>query len=796
MKYIKLFDSLTLDDVAVVGGKNAALGEMIRFCTEHGVRIPEGFAITVDGYWHLIEYNNLKPFLEEKIAFLQTHKTDSAREKISKEIREVIAFAELPDDLAQEIDKVYKQLSSQYKTNDVDVAVRSSATAEDLPGASFAGQQETYLNISGTDALYDAVKKSMASLFTYRAIVYREEKGFDHLKVGLSVGVQKMVRSDKASAGVAFSLDTETGFKDSILINASYGLGELLVQGLIIPDEYIVQKTLLKKRFAPIIKKYLGHKDLKLIYAKKDSGQTEQVAVSDKDQKRFCLDDEEILSLSRMVITLEDYFSKRAGVWTPLDIEWAKDGNDGHIYIVQSRPETVHALRESTTQGRTFISYKTEDTEAYTVLGSGVSIGNKIAIGKARVIEDVADIDSVKKGDIIVTVMTDPDWVPAMKRASGIITKRGGRTCHAAIVSRELGIPAIIGMIDALEVIPDGSDITLDCSKGAVGTVYEGHVAFEKIEIQLKDLKKPDVSLMVNSADPDQAFAQSFLPVDGVGLARIEFIITNSIGVHPMALLYPEQVTKDERKKIDALTVRHAEKKDYFIDTLAQSIGMIAGAFYPRPVIVRLSDFKTNEYRNLIGGASFESEESNPMLGLRGASRYYNPAYQEAFSLECEALKKVRNVMGCTNVAVMIPFVRTLKEAEYVTSLLHDFGLGRGEHDLRYIMMCEVPSNVLLIEEFAQFFDGFSIGSNDLAQLTLAIDRDSEILTELFDERDEAVKKMMRLAIKGAHAVGTTIGICGQAPSDYPEIAQFLIEQKIDSISLNADSVVPFLMRQ
>lgn len=792
MKYIKFFEDISINDVKTVGGKNASLGEMITQLTSQGIRIPTGFAITADAYWYYLEANQFV----EKIKTIMNKLADvhnvAALQKAGSEVRKLIMSGTIPDDLEQEIIIAYHELSQRYHAQKVDVAVRSSATAEDLPTASFAGQQDTFLNISGEKQLLQACKKSMSSLFTDRAIVYRVEQGFDHFKVALSIGVQKMVRSDEAVSGVAFSLDTETGFKDVVMIEASYGLGESIVQGLVTPDEYIVHKPTLNDGYMPIIKKACGDKKTKIVYAKKGDEKVKTVRVLASEQKIFALTDNEIIELAQYVVVIEKHYSTLKKSWSPMDIEWAKDGEDGKIYIVQARPETIHTGNTITMQQYSLKkSLATEEP-----LVSGLSIGNKIVSGIARVVRNAQDISRVQAGDIIVTQMTDPDWVPVMKRAAGIITDRGGRTCHAAIVSRELGIPAIVGTQHGTKKIKNGDLITLDCFSGAVGAVYKGKREYTIEEISLTDIPVSPVPVMVNSADPDSAFQTSFLPVAGVGLARLEFIITNSIKIHPMALVHPERV-KDKKTmhEIDAIIAAYTNKSDFFVEKLSQGIGMIAAAFYPRPVIVRLSDFKSNEYRNLLGGQYFEQEEENPMLGFRGASRYYHEQYQEAFALECAALVRVHQTMGLKNVKIMVPFVRIVEEAEKVTKEMAAHGLIRGQDGLELVMMCEIPSNVILIEEFSTYFDGFSIGSNDLTQLVLGIDRDSTLVAPLFDERNEAVKKMMVMAIEGAHRKNKYIGICGQAPSDYPEIAEFLIKAGIDSLSLNADSVISFLMR-
>lgn len=790
MKYIKFFEDLRIEDVPAVGGKNASLGQMIAELAQKDVLVPTGFATTSQAYWYYLEHNNFVEPIKKIMSELTSIHDLKTLQKVGSGVRSLIEGGTLPDDFAQEITAAYAQLSQKYNQENCDVAVRSSATAEDLPTASFAGQQETFLNVRGNEQLLESCKKSIASLFTNRAIVYRVEQGFDHFKVALSVGVQKMVRSDLASSGVIFTLDTESGFKDSVIINSSYGLGETIVKGEVTPDEFVVHKPLLQKGFTPIIKKRCGEKKVKIIYA--DGGKTETVDVKSDEQNKFSLTDDEIIKLARDSVVIEDHYSAIKKSWSPMDIEWAKDGNDGKLYIIQARPETVHSQQKV----NVVTTYTLDAQQQQDVIAIGQSIGKQIVSGIARVVNDVSGIESVQDGEIIVTDMTDPDWVPAMKRSAGIITNRGGRTCHAAIVSRELGIPAIVGAQSVTTKIKNGQMITLDCSQGSSGFIYDGELSFSTQAMELDTVPKIPVELMVNIADPESAFATSQLPVSGVGLARLEFIINNVIKVHPMALLQPEKVT--DKKIVDdikSITAAYKDGSSFFVDQLACGIGMIAAAFYPHPVIVRLSDFKTNEYRNLIGGSFFEPHEENPMLGFRGASRYYHELYKDAFALECAALKKVREVMGLTNVKVMVPFVRTVTEGKKVIEELANNGLVKGDNNLELVMMCEIPSNVILVDEFAQLFDGFSIGSNDLTQLTLGVDRDSEILADMFDERDAAVKKMLELAIVGANNNKKYIGICGQAPSDYPELAEFLIEKGITSLSLNSDSVLSFLMR-
>lgn len=792
MKFIKQFNQLGIQDTSLVGGKTASLGQMIVNLTKKGVHIPDGFAITAKAYWHYIEYNELLDSIKKIVEEIDVNDLQKLKQRAS-DIRQLFINAHMPPDLAQEIIEAYNNLSAEYNQKNVDVAVRSSATAEDLPGASFAGQQESYLHIQGEEQLLKACKKCFASLFTDRAIIYRTTKGFDHFKIALSIAIQKMVRSDLASAGVAFSLDTETGFKDLIMIDAAYGLGEAVVQGIVNPDEFHVFKTTLKEGFQPIIQKIVGSKKKKLIYSSAQKP-LEWVEINLKDAQKFCLTDEEVIALAKNVAVIEDYYSELKGGWCPMDVEWAKDGIDGMIYIVQARPETVHAIKKATT----FVQQYSLEPDVKKELSSkivveGQSIGTKIVSGTARIIKNTKENIQFNEGDILVTYMTDPDWVPLMQKAAGIITESGGRTCHAAIVSRELGIPAVIGAAGATTKIREGQTVTLDCTQGTQGFVYEGKIPFIVEEIDTKKIVEPKVSIMVNVADPDSAFTICQLPfLSGVGLARVEFIIAHTIKAHPMAFTKTDKITDPKiQQELEALTAAYPSKEDFFIDSLAQGIATICAAFYPHQVIVRFSDFKTNEYHDLLAGSYFEPKESNPMLGLRGASRYYNPLYQPAFALECAAIKKVRDEMGLTNCITMIPFVRTVDEAWRVITLMKKNGLVQGENGLQIYMMVEIPSNVILIDDFCKLFDGFSIGSNDLTQTTLAVDRDSALLAPLFDERDKAIKKMCAMVIEGALKHKKPIGICGQAPSDYPEFAQFLIEQGITSLSLNADSVLP-----
>ncbi len=792
MQYIKNFSHLTLQDIPSVGGKNASIGQMIQHLEALDIRVPGGFAITIEGYWDLLHANKLVEPLKKILKPITTKSSVTVVQQAGKKARSLIEQAVVPDVLKKEIVKAYQELCRLKKQKNCSVAVRSSATAEDLPDASFAGQQETYLNVIGEEALIKAVVMCMASLFTDRAIMYRLEKGFDHFAIGLSVGVQYMVRSDMACSGVMFTLDTESGFKDAVVITSSYGLGESVVRGEVVPDEFHVFKTTMQQGFTPIIKKECGSKKTKKIFKARGSGiLTKQVPISQTEQ--FSITDKEVLELAMSGQTIEDHYSKLKKSWCPMDIEWAKDGKDGHIYIVQARPETIHAPQE---KNPVMVSYQVKKTAQAKVLVEGQSIGQKAAQGIARVVKTTHDMALVKPGDILVTYMTDPDWVPVMKLAAGIITESGGRTCHAAIVSRELGIPALVGAAGALKKIKNGQEITVDCSSGSQGYVYDGLLPIKKTHTELTPSKKSPVKLYVNIAAPDQAYKTSQLPVDGVGLARLEFIITNHVQVHPMAFIEPEKVTDAKtRKALKKLTVAYKNPKQFFIEKIAQGIGTIAAAFYPRSVLVRFSDFKSNEYRGLMAGRYFEPVEENPMMGLRGASRYYHPLYEPAFKLECQAVRYAREKMGLSNINVMVPFVRTVQEAQKVMAILTDHGLVSGKDGLEIFMMCEIPSNVILLEEFAKHFDGFSIGSNDLTQTTLSVDRDSGLLAPLFSEKDPAVMWMLEQAIVRARKAKKPIGICGQAPSDHPEIARFLIEKGITSLSLNPDSVIPFLMQ-
>ena len=781
--YIRWFEEIGIDDIPLVGGKNASLGEMVRELTAEGIKVPNGFAVTAQAYWHLLRTSGLEQYIKDTLRGLDTRDTTQLRQRGSA-ARHAIMGAALPEDLRQEIVSAYHELS-KGAGGPADVAVRSSATAEDLPDASFAGQQETYLNVQGDAALLESCKRCFASLFTDRAISYRQDKGFDHLKIALSIGVQRMVRSDLASSGVLFSIDTETGFRDVVLINAAFGLGENVVQGSVNPDEYYVFKPTLKQGFRPIVQRILGTKEFKLVYDIGGSKMVKNIPVPPDDRSRFAITDEEILILARWACLIEDHYSQKLRRYTPMDMEWAKDGRTGELFILQARPETVQSQKSFDTME---IYHLKEKGPA---LVRGRSVGEKIAHGPVRVVKNVQNLQEVRPGDVLVTDKTDPDWEPTMKKAAAIVTNRGGRTCHAAIVSRELGLPAIVGTENATELLKDDQPVTVSCAEGDTGFVYDGQLEFEVETINLRGLPRPRTKIMMNVGNPEEAFHLSFIPNDGVGLAREEFIISTYIKAHPLALLDYERLQDPAIKgEIDRLTCGYSDKAQFFVDKLAQGVAMIAAAFYPKDVIVRLSDFKTNEYANLIGGKAYEPLEENPMIGFRGASRYYDPRYQAGFALECRAMKRVRDEMGLMNVKLMIPFCRTVEEGQRVLAEMEKNGLKRGEQGLDVYVMCEIPSNVILADEFAKIFDGFSIGSNDLTQLILGVDRDSEIVAHVFDERNPAVTTMIASVIRSARAKRCKIGICGQAPSDYPEFAAFLVEQGIDSISLNPDAVL------
>ncbi|GAA5520217.1 phosphoenolpyruvate synthase [Aliifodinibius salicampi] len=777
--YILWFEEVGIDDVGLVGGKNASLGEMIKHLKPLGINVPNGFATTAEAYWAFMKENNLNAPISEEISRYQ--KGEISLKETGLSIRQMINKGVFPIPLAEKIRSAYSELSEKYDVKDVDVAVRSSATAEDLPNASFAGQQETYLNIRGGDELVGVCKKCFASLFTDRAISYREEKGFDHMKVALSIGVQKMVRADKASSGVIFTVDTESGFPNVVLINGSWGLGENIVQGTVNPDQFFVFKPFLnddKKR--PIIEKIKGSKELKMVYATDGENNTKNLPTSMMERHSYVLEDEEVLQLARWATDIEEHYGK------PMDIEWVKEDSTNQLYIVQARPETVHSQQLD----GIFKTYRLHENRA-PVLVKGLSIGNSIVHGIIKHVHDITDLKDLQPDHILVTEMTEPDWVPSLKKVAGIITDFGGRTCHAAIVSRELGISAVVGTGEATKVLKEGQEVTLSSGEGEEGKIYKGMVEFDVNEVDLSNLPEPQTDIMLNMATPESAFKWWRLPVRGVGLARMEFIISQHIRIHPMALAHPERVNnEDEFAKIRKLTKGYSDLEEYFVDKLSSGIAKIAASQHPHPVIVRTSDFKTNEYADLIGGNEFEPDEQNPMLGWRGASRYYSDGYRDGFALECRALKKVRADIGLENVIIMIPFCRTLTEAKKVLKQMEAFGLRRGENGLQIYMMCEIPSNYILTEEYAELFDGFSIGSNDLTQLILGVDRDSAELAYLFDENDPAVKKAIRDVISRTHQAGLRIGFCGQAPSDDTDYAAFLVECGIDSISLNPDSVI------
>ena len=774
---IAWFETLGRHDVPRVGGKNASLGEMVQALAAGGIRVPPGFATTADAYWNYVKANALEERMTSFLAQWESGKATLAETGLA--IRNIFLKGDWPAEIETAIREAYRELSKRAGVDEVEVAVRSSATAEDLPDASFAGQQETFLNIKGETALIDACRRCYASLFTDRAISYRKTKGFDHMKVALSIGVQQMVRSDIGGSGVMFSIDTETGFDKVVLINAAWGLGENVVQGTVDPDEYQVFKPLLDdKALSPIIEKKKGAKAIKMIYAVGDKP-TRNVPTSKAERAAWVLSDPEIVELARWAATIEQHYG------CPMDMEWARDGNTGDMYIVQARPETVQARRDV----GIFKSYTIHNKGK--ILTKGLSIGDAIASGQVCLIETAKDIEKFVDGSILVTQTTDPDWVPIMKRAAAIVTDHGGRTSHAAIVSRELGLPAVVGTGNATEILHTGQDVTISCAEGDEGFIYEGVAEFSVEELDVNDLPETDTKVMLNLANPGSAFRWWRLPADGIGLARMEFVVSNAIRVHPMALVHFDRLKDEEAKaEIAALTAGYDNKPDYFVDKLARGLGRLAAAVHPKPVIIRMSDFKTNEYAGLVGGAEFEPAEENPMIGFRGASRYYSPRYREGFALECQAIKRLRDEMGFTNVVVMIPFCRSVGEADKVLGVMAENGLKRGENGLQVYVMCEIPSNVILAAKFADRFDGFSIGSNDLTQLTLGVDRDSGELADLFDEQDEAVKWMIAKVISEANKAGAKIGLCGQAPSDHPEFAEFLVDCGIDSMSVSPDSFI------
>jgi len=782
-KYIEWFEDLTNQDVALVGGKNASLGEMIRVLKGEGIAVPDGFATTAEAYRRFIDENGLEEGIRQRLS--QLEEGGKPLDKVGREIRGLIRKGRMPHDIAIQVAEAYHELCKRLGQDETDVAVRSSATAEDLPDASFAGQQETFLNVRGDHDVLEAVKNCYASLFTDRAISYRTEKGFDHLEIALSAGVQKMVRSDKASSGVMFSIDTETGFPDVVVISAAWGLGENVVQGTVTPDEYRVFKPLLADPSCrPIIEKSLGAKEKKMVYAVGGTKTTKNVQTTQKEQESFVLSDEEVLTLARWAKIIEDHYGRA------MDMEWAKDGDLGELFMVQARPETVQSRKA----GASMKSFSLKERGER--LAQGLAIGEAIAAGKVQKIRNVENIGRFKDGSILVTEMTDPDWVPIMKKAAGIVTEHGGRTSHAAIVSRELGIPAIVGATHVLDLLEDAQEVTMTCAEGDMGYIYRGRLDFEVKDIDLSDIPKTRTRIMMNIAEPAAAFRWWRLPCSGIGLARMEFIINNAIKCHPMALIdYDTLQDQEARQRIDEITRGYEDKSEFFTQQLSRGIAKIAASQYPDPVIVRMSDFKTNEYAELIGGHVYEPKEANPMLGFRGASRYYNDAYRPGFALECEAIRRVREEMGLDNVVVMIPFCRTPQEADKVLEVMAGYGLRRGVNGLQVYVMAEIPSNIILAEQFAERFDGFSIGSNDLTQLVLGVDRDSARLAPLFSENDEAVTTMIEMLIQKAHRQKRKVGICGQAPSDHPDFAALLVRAGIDSISLNPDSVIRVIRR-
>ncbi|CAN8142683.1 phosphoenolpyruvate synthetase [uncultured Thiomicrorhabdus sp.] len=786
-RYIRFFSELRIEDIPLVGGKNASLGEMYQELVPKGIPVPNGFAITAEAYRLVIEHNDLWPKLHDLLDALNPEDPRDLQMR-GAQVREAIYGAQIPDELFHEMVAAYNQLVDEYG-QEVSFAVRSSATAEDLPTASFAGQQDTYLNISGIPSFVDACKRCFASLFTDRAIHYRIDQGFDHFEVALSIGVQLMVRSDLASSGVMFTIDTETGFKDVVLITGAYGLGENVVQGAVDPDEFYVHKPTYEKGFRKVLKRQKGAKKIKMIYSSDANHRNPVRNVPTKiaERQAYCVSDKEVLQLAGYANKIEKHYSAKAGTARPMDIEWAKDGKTGELFIVQARPETVASQKRQ----QVLKQYKINpEVEQLTPIVSGRSVGGKIAYGRARVIDSVEHLHEFKAGEVLISDITTPDWEPVMKIASALVTNRGGRTCHAAIIARELGIPAVVGTECGTEKIETGQIVTISCAQGDLGRVYEGQQQFEIVETDLSSLHKPKTEVMMNVGNPEIAFSVNTIPNDGVGLARMEFIINNEVKAHPLALLQPEKISEKARSKIADLIDGYDSGAEFFVQKLSEGIGTLAAGFYPKPVVLRLSDFKTNEYANLIGGKLFEAHEENPMIGFRGASRYNDEEFAPAFALECRAIKQVREQMGMENVIVMVPFCRRVEEARAVIDNLAANGLVRGQHGLQVYMMCEIPNNVLMIDEFSEFFDGFSIGTNDLTQLVLGVDRDSEKVAFDYEERDPGVKKMVQLAIEGAHPNGKHNTRCGQSPTDFPDVAEFLVECGIDTMSLNPDSVL------
>jgi len=775
-EYVISLDKLCMEDVGRVGGKNASLGEMLQNLAPLGVDVPGGFATTADAYREFLLHDGLQSKINDRLRELDVDDV-TALQKTGQEIRDWIMTIPYPEAMEKAIDEAFAALEKEYGP-EASFAVRSSATAEDLPDASFAGQQETFLNVSGLDNIKKAIREVFASLFNDRAIAYRDHQGFDHSEVALSVGIQKMVRSDIASAGVAFSLDTESGFRDVVFVTGSYGLGEMVVQGAVNPDEFYVHKNTLEAGRPSVLRRTVGQKAIKMVYSGDASSPVKTVDVDEDERLHFCLTDEEVESLAKMVVTIEKHYQR------PMDVEWAKDGNDGRIYIVQARPETVQSRTKKNVRETFVLKQKGE------LISVGRAIGSKIGQGKVRLLNSLDQMNKFQEGDVLLTDMTDPDWEPIMKRASAIITNRGGRTCHAAIIARELGIPAVVGCGDATEKVEEGTEVTVSCAQGDEGNIYAGLLEFEHRVEELDNMPELPVKIMMNVGNPDRAFSFAQLPNKGVGLARLEFIINNMIGIHPKALMNADKMEGEVKQAIKERTTAYGDPVEFYISRIAEGVSTIAAAFYPETVIVRMSDFKSNEYANLIGGTLFEPEEENPMIGFRGASRYSSEDFAECFKLEIEAMKRVRDVMGLTNVELMIPFVRTLAEAESVVNLLKENGLERGKNGLRLIMMCELPSNAVMADEFLEFFDGFSIGSNDMTQLTLGLDRDSALVAGSFDERNPAVLKMLDMAITACKKADKYVGICGQGPSDHEDLAEWLLERGISSISLNPDTVV------
>ena len=781
MRWVRFFHEVGLEDVPLVGGKNASLGEMIRELSPLGVRVPEGFATTSEAYWHFLEHNGLKEAIARELGELDPE-DPKALQRVSRRLRNLILKGEYPQDLREEILEAYRRLSEEAGEEEIPVAVRSSATAEDLPTASFAGQQESFLYVQGEEDLLLHVKRAMASLFTARAISYRAHMGFDHLKVALSVGVQRMVRADEAASGVIFTLDPDTGHRGFVYLTAIYGLGENIVQGRVTPDGYYVHKETFREGFRAVVYRRLGAKELTLAFDPRE-GRLKNRPTPLHLRNRFALRDEEVLLLADWALKIEDHYSRKRGSPTPMDIEWAKDGPTGELFVLQARPETVHSQKPPVL--RVFRLLKRGE-----VLAEGLAVGEAIAAGRARILKDPKEMDRFQEGEVLVTETTNPDWEPIMKKAAAIVTERGGRTSHAAIVARELGVPAVVGAVGATRSVPEGEEVTVSCAEGERGVVYRGRLPFEVEEIRPETLPRTRTRILVNVGTPEEALRTSLLPTDGVGLLRMEFVFASHVRVHPLALTRFETLPKEVRRQVEEVTEAYPDKRAYFVERLSEGIGLIAAAFYPRPVLLRFSDFKTNEYARLLGGHLFEPKEENPMLGWRGASRYYHPDYKEGFLLEVAAVKRVREEMGLKNLMVMVPFCRTPEEGEKVLEVMAEGGLRRGEGGLEVHVMAEIPSNVLEAEAFAEIFDGFSIGSNDLTQLALGLDRDSERVAHLFDERRETVKRLAAMLIEKAHAKGKKVGICGQAPSDYPEFAAFLVERGIDSLSLNPDALL------